>query len=96
MDQAEEELKRIKAQVIAQQVYQRDSMFYQAMQMGVLDNAGLPPDSAALQVERVRAVTADQVRAVARRYLVDDGLTIAILEPQSLSGAVQAPAQPRN
>lgn len=93
---SEEELKRIKAQVIAQQVYQRDSMFYQAMQMGVLDNAGLPPDSAALQVERVRAVTADQVREVARRYLVDDGLTIAILEPQSLSGAVQAPAQPRN
>ncbi|HQR60650.1 MAG TPA: pitrilysin family protein [Methylophilaceae bacterium] len=33
---SEEELQRVKAQVIAADVYQRDSMFYQAMQIGML------------------------------------------------------------
>lgn len=81
----EDELARVKAQVIAQQVYQRDSMFYQAMQMGVLHTSGLPYDSDALQVERLRGITAAQIQDVARRYLVDDALTVAVLEPQSLA-----------
>ena len=31
---------------------------------------------------KLREVTPDQVRAVARKYLVDDKLTVAILDPQ--------------
>ena len=81
---SEVELDRIKAQVIAQQVYERDSMFYQAMQMGILENAGLPFDSDEVQSRRVREVTSEQIRDVARRYLVDERLTVAVLEPQSL------------
>jgi zinc protease len=87
-----DELDRVKAQVIAQQVFQRDSMFYQAMQMGILDNAGLPYDSAATQVRRIRDVTSAQVQDVARRYLVDDGLTVAVMEPQPLSERVAGSA----
>jgi zinc protease len=87
-----DELDRVKAQVIAQQVFQRDSMFYQAMQMGILDNAGVPYDSAATQVRRIREVTSAQVQDVARRYLVDDGLTVAVLEPQPLSERVAGSA----
>jgi len=90
---SDEELARVKAQVIAQQVYQRDSMFYQAMQMGVLHTSGLPYDSDALQVEKLRAITADQIRDVARRYLVDDSLTVAVLEPQSLDKKSAAEAR---
>lgn len=87
---SEQELARVKAQVIAQQVFQRDSMFYQAMQMGVLHTSGLPYDSGPVQAERIRAITAEQVRDVARRYLVDDHLTIAVLEPQSIARASAA------
>ena len=36
----QEELQRVKAQVIAADVYQRDSMFYQAMQIGQLELTG--------------------------------------------------------
>jgi len=43
-------------------------------------------------VERVKAVTAEQVQAVAKKYLVDDSLTVAVLEPQPLDGAVIRPA----
>ncbi len=89
---SEKELERVKAQVIAQQVFQRDSMFYQAMQMGVLYTSGLPVDAGPVQVKRIREVTSDQVRDVARRYLVDDGLTVAVLEPQSIAKARAAQA----
>jgi zinc protease len=80
------ELRRVKAQVLANQVFQLDSMFGQAMQLGVLDNAGLPPDSFALQARKLQEVTAAQVQEVARRFLVDDGLTVAVLEPERDAG----------
>jgi hypothetical protein len=32
--------------------------------------------------QKLRKVTPDQVQAVARKYLVDDRLTVAILDPQ--------------
>lgn len=78
----EDELARVRAQVVAGQVYQLDSMFNQAMQIGGLDNAGLPPDSVQIQVKRLQEVTAAQVQEVVRRYFVDDNLTVAVLDPQ--------------
>ncbi|MDO9220244.1 MAG: pitrilysin family protein, partial [Thiobacillus sp.] len=44
------ELARVKAQVIAADVYQRDSLFYQAMQLGEYAIAGLPPEALARRV----------------------------------------------
>jgi zinc protease len=83
----EAELRRVKAQVLANQVFQLDSMFGQAMQLGVLDNAGLAPDSFALQARKLQEVTGAQVQEVARKFLVDDALTVAVLEPERVSGA---------
>ena len=79
---SEDELKRVKAQVVAGQVYQRDSMFYQAMQIGCSDNAGLPPSRSDVQAQKLQEVTAAQVQDVARRIFVDDNLTVAVLDPQ--------------
>jgi zinc protease len=83
---SDEELRRVKAQVTAAQVYARDSVYYQAMRIGMLQTIGLPPDSSDLQVRKLQSVSADQVREVARKYLVDDNLTVAVLDPQSLPG----------
>ena len=82
----EEELQRVKAQVIAAQVYQRDSMFYQAMLIGEVETAGLPLNTLETRLEKLKAVTAGQVQEVARKYLVDDRLTVAVLDPQPLDG----------
>ena len=78
------ELARVQAQVIAADVYQRDSLFFQAMQLGEYVMAGLPPEALSRRVERLRAVTVDDVRAAARKWLVDDRLSIATLDPQPL------------
>ena len=80
-----EELQRIKAQVLASDVYQRDSNFYQAMQLGTLETAGLGWQKADEYVPKINQVTAEQVREVARKYLVEDHLSIAYLEPQKIN-----------
>jgi zinc protease len=82
----EEELQRVKAQVIAAQVYQRDSMFYQAMLIGQVETAGLPLNTLETRLEKLKTVTAGQVQEAARKYLVDDHLTVAVLDPQPLDG----------
>jgi zinc protease len=82
----EDELQRVKSQAVASHVYERDSMYYQAQQIGSLDMVGLPLTLIDFFVEKLKLVTAEQVVAVAKKYLVDDGLTIAYLDPQPLSG----------
>ena len=90
----QEELERVKAQAIAAQVYQRDSMFFQARQIGWLETVGLSYRDEKLFMEKLQQVTAEQVRDVARRYLVDDGLTVAYLDPQPLNAAANRAAPP--
>src|SRR3569833_4398895 len=79
---SDDELKRVKAQVVASDVYQRDSVFYQAMRIGSLEALGLGWRLIDEYVARIRAVTPEQVREVARKYLADDHLTVAVLDPQ--------------
>ena len=77
-----EELNRVKAQVTASDVYQRDSVFYQAMEIGILETSGLNRRLMDAYVDRINAVTAKQIRKVAQKYLVQKNLTVAVLEPQ--------------
>lgn len=77
----DQELSRVKAQVLANAIYERDSPFYQAMQLGTLETVELGWKKMDEYVDRVNAVTADQVQAVAQKYLVEEGLSIASLEP---------------
>jgi zinc protease len=95
---SEEELKRVKSQVIAAQVFQRDSMFFQAMQIGSLETADYPHQSMDIMLRKLQQVSAAQVQEVARKYLIDDNLTIAVLDPQPLAGRkpVAAPAGARH
>ncbi len=81
---SEQELARIKAQVVAGKTYEKDSPFYQAMQMGTLETVGLGWQRMDEYSDRVLAITAEQLQEVARKYLVDDHLTIAELEPLPL------------
>lgn len=77
----ENELQRIKAQVVASDVYEKDSIFYQAMSIGTLETVGLPWSVANEYVDKVRAVTAEQIQQVAKKYFGDSQKTVAILEP---------------
>jgi len=86
-----QELQRIKAQVLAGNVYERDSNFYQAMQLGLLETVGVGWQKSDEYLQKINQVTAEQVREVARKYLVEDQLTIAFLQPQEIRrfGSIQ-------
>jgi len=88
----EEELARVKAQVVAGHVYQRDSIFSQAMQLGRLESTGLSYRDIDVILEKLKMVTAAQIRDVAKRYFNDDSLTVAILDPQPLEQKAPAKA----
>jgi len=85
------ELQRIKAQVLAAAVYERDSNFYQAMQLGMLETVGLGWQKADDYVTKVNKVTAEQVRDVARKYLLEDKLSVAYLEPLPINESASEP-----
>jgi zinc protease len=87
-----EELNRARTQLVAAEIYKLDSMFAQAMEIGQLDSVGLPYRSGERIIEKLKAVTAEQVQEVAKRYFGDDGLTVGVLDPQPLAGAPRRPA----
>jgi zinc protease len=87
----EEELLRVKAQVIAADVYQRDSVFYQAMQIGQLETAGFSWRLLQDYPAKLQAVTAAQVQAVAQKYFNQDNMTVATLDPQPIDPNDNAP-----
>lgn len=82
----EKELDRVKAQLIASKVYEADSSFYQGMRLGIYETNGLSWQMGEQIHERLRKITADQVRSAVSRYLVEDNLTVALLRPQMNDG----------
>jgi zinc protease len=82
-----EELARVKTNLIAAQVYKRDSMMAQAMEIGGFEASGLRWQDYDKMLEKLRSVTADEVQAVAKKYFGDDGLTVATLDPLPLDKA---------
>ena len=81
-----QELARVKAQVTANEVYKRDSVFYQAMQIGQMESIGLSYRDIPAMLAKLQAVTAQEVQDAAHEILKDDNLIVAVLDPQPLSG----------
>ncbi|MDR2837986.1 MAG: insulinase family protein [Azonexus sp.] len=88
------ELQRAKAQLVASEVYKLDSMFGQAMEIGMIEAVGLPYRQLDRMLEKLQAVSAADVQAVAAKYFNDDALTVGILDPQPLDGQPRRPAIP--
>jgi zinc protease len=77
----EAELARVKTQWAASETYKLDSVMAQARELGSHWVQGLPLDAGQRIIDRLQAVTADEVRSVATRYFGDDQLTVGILRP---------------
>lgn len=63
-------------------MFARDSMMHEAMTLGALETVGLGWKVRDTYVDKIEAVTAEQVLAVAKKYLVPAGLTVAYLKPE--------------
>src|SRR3569833_353724 len=82
---SEAELKRVKTQLIAGQIYKRDSIFGQAMEIGSMEMTGISYKLIDRIIEKAAAVTTQQVQAVAQKYFGTEALTIATLVPLPLT-----------
>lgn len=82
---SEAELRRVKTQWTAGEVYKLDSVFNQAQELGSYWANGMDINTGDRLMNRLRAVTAAQVQSVAQRHFSDAQLTTAVLVPQGKS-----------
>ena len=59
--------------------------------MGSFETVGLGYKLADEYVDNILKVTPEQIQAVAKKYLIEDGLTVAELDPQPID-----PNKPQN
>lgn len=86
------ELNRVKSQLLSSQIYKRDSIFAQAMEIGMSEMEGFSWRDLDKIIANVQKVSSKDIQSIIQKYLIDDQLTIAILDPQPVSA--QAPKQP--
>ena len=83
----EQELARGRSQLRSSEVYKKDSVMGQAMEIGMLETLGYGWQASPLMLNKLNQVTVADVQRVAQSYFKDDQLTIARLVPQPLDDA---------
>lgn len=79
---SQEELDRVRAQVIANLVFERDSITQQAMAIGRLESVGLSWKLMDQELEALEQVTAADIQQAAQRFFTPTRQTIAHVLPQ--------------
>jgi zinc protease len=74
---SQEELQRVKTQIIAQKTFEKDSMFGQAMELGLLQTIGLGWQATEKYVDRIKHVTPEQIQQTAIRYFQESNFSEA-------------------
>jgi zinc protease len=91
---SEAELRRVKTQWTAGEIYKLDSVFNQARELGSYWINGMPIDTGERLMALLQGVTAAQVQSVAQRYFSDQQLTTGVLVPEPARPGAAKPAQP--
>jgi len=81
---SDRELQKIKTQLIADEVFQKDSMANQALDLGDYEGIGLSWKQAHQFINKIKTISAEQIVLVLNKYFIKERLTVAILEPQTL------------
>jgi zinc protease len=89
-----EELDRVKATVIASDVYQKDSMFGMAMEIGQLETMDYSYHLSDGYIEKINSVTSEQIKNVATKYFIRENLSVVILDPQPMTKNLSPKGRP--
>jgi zinc protease len=84
-----EELERVRAQVIAGLVYERDSITSQATTIGQLETVGLSWTLMDKDLAALEAVTPADIQKAARTYFTPSRLSVAHILPEKAAEGVQ-------
>jgi zinc protease len=77
----ENELKKVKNQIIAQKTFEKDSIFGQAMELGLLETIGIGWHRTEEYNQNISSITPEQIQQTAQRYFQENNLTEAELKP---------------
>ncbi|NNG63133.1 insulinase family protein, partial [Pseudomonas fragi] len=77
-----QELERVRAQVIAGLVYERDSITSQATSIGQLETVGLSWKLMDTELQDLQKVTPADIQQAARTYFTRDRLSVAHVLPE--------------
>ena len=83
-----EELFRAKNRLASQKVFEQDSLISQAIELGTFSMLGLGSQTSDQIIKALQTVTAHQVQSVAKKYFMNQAMTVARLKsenPDSLS-----------
>jgi zinc protease len=76
-----QELRRVKNQIIAQKTFEKDSIFGQAMELGLLETVGIGWKNTKNYADAINSVTPAQIQQTAQRYFQESNMTEAELIP---------------
>lgn len=76
-----EELQRVKTQLIAQKTFERDSIFNQAMELGILETIGLGWKTSLKYADEINRITPAMLQEAVKTYFSPERLTEAQLIP---------------
>ena len=77
-----DELERVKAQVVSGRIYQQDSMFGMAMQIGLLETSDIGWQLIDDYVDHIQRVSVEDVQRVAQRYFKSENFTLGKFWPE--------------
>jgi len=77
-----EELERARSQLLADHLFELDSVFYQAMQLGMLETTGAGWQQLDAFEAGIQSITAEDVQAAAQRFLRAEQLTVGVMLPE--------------
>lgn len=82
---SDKELQKVKNQIIAQKIFEKDSIFGQAMELGLLETVGIGWKSSGDYAKAINDITPEQIQKTAQRYFQEKNMTEAELKPKPKS-----------
>lgn len=81
---SEDELKKVYASIVADNVFSQDSISSQANQIGMLESLGLGWKTLDDYNAQLQTITTDDIRQVAKQWLIPANMTTLFLKPTAL------------
>ncbi len=78
---SEQELTRVKTQILAAEVFDQDSILYQAKMLGIAESIGIGWKNDENYIRHILSITPEQLQQVAQQYFIPSTITIAVLKP---------------
>ena len=80
----EGELEQVKSRLLANNIYKFDSVFYQVMQVGMLETKNHDWELLDNYINDVNSITEDDLKAVAKKVILDNKFLYSLIRPSFL------------